>query len=130
MTSDIRNPIETRPLANGLAISLQGRLHYENLVFRGTGGLSQENREWGFRPAFLDSTTHRIYLSRYADGRPAPLHLLGGLPEELIVSRGASGSGMRVKDSLIAGFVRAGKFYTREQAATYSHEDPLSIARH
>ena len=35
----------------------EGVLRQENVVFRGTGGISQENQSIGFRPAFLDSET-------------------------------------------------------------------------
>ena len=92
-------------------------LRRQNLAFRGTGGVSTGNRSQGFAPAFLDTDTGSIYLARFADGRPAPMHLLDGLPSELIVSRDATGRCQAVKRSLIAGFVQAGQFYTREQAA-------------
>ena len=92
-------------------------LRRQNLAFRGTGGVSTGNRSQGFAPAFLDTDTGSIYLARFADGRPAPMHLLDGLPSELIVSRDATGRCQAVKRSLIAGFVQAGRFYTREQAA-------------
>ena len=93
-------------------------LRQQNLAFQGTGGISAGNRSQGFAPAFLDTETGMIYLARYADGRPAPLHLLEGLPQEVAVSRDAAGSCTGVKPSLIAGFVRAGQFYTREQLAS------------
>jgi hypothetical protein len=92
-------------------------LHQQNLAFQGTGGVSYGNRGQGFAPAFFDAETGTIYLARYADGRPAPMHLLDGLPRELVVDRDGGGKAMAVKHSLIAGFVRAGLFYTREQAA-------------
>ncbi len=92
-------------------------LRRQNLAFRGTGGVSSGNRSQGFAPAFLDTDTGSIYLARFADGRPAPMHLLDGLPSELIVSRDAAGHCQAAKRSLIAGFVQAGRFYTREQAA-------------
>ena len=92
-------------------------LRRQNLAFKGTGGVSAGNRSQGFAPAFLDTETGSIYLARFADGRPAPMHLLDGLPRELIVSRDAAGRCLAVKRSLVAGFVQAGRFYTREQAA-------------
>src|SRR5512144_2160490 len=92
-------------------------LRRQNLAFRGTGGVSTGNCSQGFVPAFLDTDTGSIYLARFADGRPAPMHLLDGLPSELIISRDAAGRCQAVKHSLIAGFVQAGRFYTREQAA-------------
>jgi hypothetical protein len=93
-------------------------LRQQNLAFQGTCGVSAGNRSQGFAPAFLDRETGMIYLARYADGRPAPLHLLEGLPQEVVVSRTADGQCTGVKPSLIAGFVRASQFYTREQLAS------------
>jgi hypothetical protein len=92
-------------------------LRRQNLAFKGTGGVSAGNRSQGFAPAFLDTETGSVYLARFADGRPAPMHLLDGLPRELIVSRDAAGHCLAVKRSLVAGFAQAGLFYTREQAA-------------
>ncbi|MFO1349171.1 MAG: hypothetical protein U1F68_00230 [Gammaproteobacteria bacterium] len=93
------------------------RLIEQNQRFQGRGGVSAENRDAGFRPAFIDTATGAIYLSRFADGRPAPMHLLDGLPPELVIARFPSGRVAAAKDSVVAGFVRAGRFYTRDQAA-------------
>ena len=82
-------------------------LRRDNLAFRGTGGVSEENRCMGFSPAFLDSTTGQLYPCRLPDGSPAPCHLLHGVPEALLV-----------KSSLVSGFIRDDRFYTREQAAS------------
>lgn len=92
-------------------------LKHQNCVFKGTGGVSAENRCCGFAPAFLDTETGAVYLARFADGRPAPMHLLEGLPAEVVVTRSAAGEVTGVKASVIAGFVRRDKFYTRAQAA-------------
>lgn len=92
-------------------------LRRENLAFVGTPGVSAANQAFGFVPAFADSDTGRIEIARYANGRPAPMHLLDGLPLEWVVSRGADGRINAVKSSIIAGFFHAGRFYTREQAA-------------
>jgi hypothetical protein len=92
-------------------------LRQQNAVHAGTGGVSRKNRSLGFRPAFLDFDTQTIYLSRFADGRPAPFHLLDGLPNEIVVDRTLCGRVAAVKASVIAGFVRDGFFFTREQAA-------------
>jgi len=93
------------------------RLEHENLRHLGTAGVSAENRSLGFQPAFVDRETRAIYLSRFADGRPAPCHVLDGLPRELVLSRRACGRVAAVKRSLVSGFVRDGRFYTREEAA-------------
>ncbi|MCP5158478.1 MAG: hypothetical protein H6975_03515 [Gammaproteobacteria bacterium] len=89
----------------------------DNRFFSGTGGVSQENQHCGFLPGFLDQDTGVVYLSRWADGRLAPFHALDGLPDHLVLARGSTGRVMAVKASVIAGFVRGGCFYTREQAA-------------
>jgi len=92
-------------------------LRKENLAFIGTGGVSAENRSSGFLPAFYDRETGRAELSRFADGRPAPMHLLEGMPAEWVARRDAAGGIIALKVSVIAGFVRNACFYTREQAA-------------
>ena len=74
-------------------------------------------RSSGFRPAFYDRATDHAALARFADGRPAPMHLLDGLPDEWVVERDAAGRVRAIKESVIAGFIRNGWFYTREQAA-------------
>lgn len=92
-------------------------LRRQNRRFANTGGISEQNANRGFMPAFLDRSTGHSYLARFADGRPAPMHLLEGLPEELIMQRDPGGRVHGVKDSVVAGFVRRGRFFTREQAA-------------
>jgi hypothetical protein len=70
----------------------------------------------GFHPAFLDTATLSIHLSRYPDGRPAPFHLLDGLPNEVVVARSMFGRIIAVKATLVSGFERNGVFYTRSAA--------------
>jgi hypothetical protein len=57
-------------------------------------------------------------ISCFADGRPAPIHLLDGLPADWVTVRGAGGRVLAVKASVVAGFIRGGRFYTRAQAAS------------
>ena len=83
----------------------------------GTGGTSAGCAHLGFRPAFLDFSTLTIYPSRFADGRLAPLHLLDGLPDEVVQLRLPSGRVVSAKPTLVAGFERGGFFYTRRAAA-------------
>jgi hypothetical protein len=97
-------------------------LQRENVEFLGTGGRSQENRGVGFRPAFMDSETSRVYPACFANGMPAPFHLLDGLPSEVVVSRTASGRVATVKSSIVSGFTLDGAFYTREAAARKASE--------
>ena len=94
-----------------------GRIKAQNRRYKGSGGVSQENRGGGFLPAFADTATGATYTSRFADGSPAPIHLLDGLPDEWVVARSTNGRVTAVKDSVVAGFLRAGRFYTRQQAA-------------
>lgn len=85
--------------------------------YRGTGGCSEENGDFGFRPAFRDDDTGIVYRARFLDGNLAPFHLLDGLPDEVVVNRTESGRVTAVKGSLVSGFVRLGRFYTRDEAA-------------
>ena len=94
----------------------------ENLAHQGTGGRSAGNRELGFRPAFYDTATAAIHLSRYRDGRPAPFHLLDGLPEEAVLVRAGCGRVVAAKSTLVSGFERHGFFYTRSAAAKAAAE--------
>lgn len=96
----------------------------DNQRFVGTGGISRENRGCGFRPAFLDRETGAIYASCWNDGRPAPIHALAGLPDHLVLARDPRGHVIAIKPSVIAGFIRWGAFYTREQAAGYLEPHP------
>ena len=92
-------------------------LHQQNLAFRGTTGISQNNAETGFKPAFLDKRTGRIELGRFRNGLAAPMHLISWLPPEWGISWDHQGAITELQPSIIAGFVKEGVFYTREQAA-------------
>jgi len=103
-------------------------LSRENAVFDGTGGCSRDNASLGFRPAFFDFARHTIYLSRFADGRAAPFHLLEGLPDDVVAIRSERGRAIAAKATLIAGFERNGFFYTRAAAARATREwVPLAV---
>lgn len=110
------NTFNTRPGANKRQFTSH-HLVEENQAFGGTGGVSSGNRHRGFRPAFLETRSGEIYLSRFADGRPAPVHVLDGLPPALVTQRTPAGRASATRRSVISGFVRAGRFYTREQTA-------------
>ena len=49
------------------------------------------------------------------------MHLLDGLPDEWVVNRDTGGRPSAVRPSVIAGFVRNGLFYTREEVAAALH---------
>ena len=91
-------------------------LKRENLAFSGTPGVSHENCNHGFRPAFQDTETGQVAISTFLNGQPAPMHMIEGLPESWIVERDAASKVAAVKHTIIAGFVRDGCFYTRSQA--------------
>lgn len=93
------------------------RLIKDNVVHIGSGGVSEGNRECGFRAAFCDQESGCAVLARFKNGTPAPMHLLDGLPDAWVLERDASGRVLTVKPSVIAGFLRQGRFYTRAQAA-------------
>jgi hypothetical protein len=98
-------------------------LQLETAMHRGTGRVSSENRELGFRPAFRDTATGKTYLSTFADGRPAPFHILDGLPEPVVLARDRCGRISRVVGSIVAGFLRNDAFYTRSEAAALVRDE-------
>src|SRR5262245_36831515 len=97
----------------------EATLRLENRRHRGTGGVSHNARPMSFHPAFMDQGTCAVYLSRFADGRMAPFHMLDGLPDEVVVERTPGGRVAAIKPSVVSGFVRAGRFYTRDEAAAF-----------
>lgn len=92
-------------------------LRRENRAFRGSGGVSRNNRSHGFLPAFIDHASGRVYRACFANGSPAPMHLLDGLPDELVQARNAQGRVVAVSASVEAGFLHDDCFYSRQQAA-------------
>ncbi len=94
----------------------ESSLRKENQDYAATTGISINNKALGFVPAFCDKTTGRAELSRFFDGRPAPIHLIEGLPEEWAIAHDTEGKITSVKPTIISGFVRGDDFYTREQA--------------
>lgn len=121
-TYSSRSAIAQAPAIGAEALAAQ------NHRFRGTGGVSRENRSHGFAPAFRDARTGALYPSRFANGTPAPMHVLDGLPDCVVVRRNPSGQVVQVEHSMVAGFIRDGRFYTREDAsrAVAKEEDKLS----
>jgi hypothetical protein len=104
----------------------RAKLAVDNVRFAGTGGVSRENRCCGFVPAFQDGETRDVCVSAFADGRPAPFHVLDGVPEAWVVARDGCGHVLRVKGCVVAGFLREGRFYTREEAAAAIREESPS----
>ena len=93
----------------------QQTLNMENVLYWQTGGRSQENAQQHYVPAFLDGDTQEIFLSRFANGQPAPIHLLDGLPSRCVLKKDTTGNVLAVKHSIVSGFCRDGHFYTRDQ---------------
>jgi hypothetical protein len=89
----------------------------QNHEFAGTAGVSANNRQAGFVPGYRNCLTGETRISRFADGTPAPVHVLEGLPREWVDRRDDQGRVMRTAAGIVAGFLRHGRFYTRDQAA-------------
>ncbi len=94
-----------------------GKLRTENRQFAHTCGLSANNADQAFVPAFRNEQTGEVALARFADGRIAPMHLIINLPDAWATARNARGQISAVLDCVIAGFVHEGQFYTRAEAA-------------
>lgn len=92
-------------------------LKRENRAFRGTRGVSRNNRSSGFRPAFLDKKSGRVEVARLSDGKPAPVHVISWLPKEWATSVDTDGAVLGLKPGVISGFVKDGVFYTRQEVA-------------
>ena len=92
-------------------------LRRENQAYAGTNGISQNNSEIGFVPGYCDTQTGETIISRFADGRPCPVHILDGLPLSWVAMRDARGRVVSAREGIIAGFLLNGCFYTRAQAA-------------
>jgi hypothetical protein len=100
----------------------------ENVHYLGTAGRSVGNRRQGFRPAFFDNDTGLVHPSRFADGRPAPVHVIDGLPPALVVARTSAGRVLEVKAGVVSGFVRDERFYTREEAMHAAEAEAFEMA--
>lgn len=92
-------------------------LRHENHLFANTRGISALNRDQRFIPAFQDTRSGLSVISCFADGCPAPVHILDGLPDDWVGSRDANGSVLKAHAEIISGFLRDGRFYTRKEAS-------------
>lgn len=91
----------------------------ENLKYKDSAGISENNGSFGFTPAYLDRRTGQIELSRYANGSLAPIHILEGLPDNWVSQRDVSGRITAIKSTIVSGFLREGQFFTRDQAVQH-----------
>ena len=89
----------------------------ENEEFCGTRGVSENNRDLGFKPAFLNKDTGEVEIARLEDGLPAPMHLITWLPRHWARVVDTRGAVLSLVPSVIAGFTQDGVFYTRAEAA-------------
>ena len=97
-------------------------LAQQNTAYGASRGVSANNRCFGFQPAFRNADTGCVYPSRFADGRLAPIHMIDGLPDDLVVARSLTGRITSVKESVQAGFTLNGAFFDRDEAARYSRD--------
>ncbi len=100
----------------------------ENRLYAGTDGVSAEAGHHGCVPGFLDTASGQTYRSRFATGLPAPMHLLDGLPDDLIEARSANGRAIKVRASVVSGFLSGGCFLTREEAKQRLAQTPAPLA--
>jgi len=67
---------------------------------------------FGLMPAFMNVNTRETHLSSYRDGKPAVVHVLDGVPRAWIEAWGQDGRAISLKPGIVAGYMRAGRFYT------------------
>lgn len=92
-------------------------VHSASQAYIGTCGESATARQNSFLPAFRNEADGRVELARMANGKPAPMHLISWLPREWAVTCDEAGKVLELIDDVIAGFVKSGRFFTREEAA-------------
>lgn len=114
---EVERPQEPEPSRRRRGVLTELTLRDENILYARTRGVSRNNRSAGFVPAYLNRATGECTASRFADGTPAPVHLLDGLPEAWVRERDAAGHVICTCPGIVAGFLRNGCFFTREEAA-------------
>ncbi len=92
------------------------QLELQTEYYRGTGGTSHDNHDSGFVPAFQDTASGEVFRSRQADGSPAAVHVLDGLPAHFVLKRDLDGHVLAVREGIVPGFIREDQFYTRAEA--------------
>lgn len=97
---------------------------WKNRCSSGLLGAFHREHDVVLQPAFRDTSTGAVYLSRFTDGRPAPVHVWDGLPESAVSKRAPDGRVAALKQTVVAGFSREGRFYTREEAASVRQRAP------
>lgn len=113
VSPDPREQERTRRLRGALS---ELALRDENALYAKTHGLSQNNREQGFRPGYLNCRSGESAPSCFSNGDPAPIHVLDGLPPSWIMARDLAGHVTQTVPGIISGFIRNERFYTRDEA--------------
>jgi hypothetical protein len=116
VSTAIPDPQDQARVRRFRGVLTQMSLRDENVLYANTRGLSQNNRSYGFLPGYLNRANGECVLSRFQDGRPAPVHVLDGLPQSWIVSRDVNGHVTQAHPEVVSGFIRDGVFYTRDEA--------------
>lgn len=70
----------------------------------------------GFTPAFLNAESGDIAFAKFANGFPAPVHIVEGLPENWFKQPNKKSGKEDLKQEIVSGFIREGHFFTREEA--------------
>jgi len=98
-----------------------GKLGDEVKQFKGTGGISSENK---LTAGFRHKKTGEIFEAKDETGRNTSIHLLGGIPAKYVTEVDPrDGVTIAVSGDIEAGFIKDGKFLTREEAAQLTRPD-------
>lgn len=89
----------------------------QNQHFADTSGISANNRSLGFVPGFYNPATQRCARSRFANGQPAPIHVIDGIPNSWVKERDSQGRVTKLISGIVSGFLYQNSFYTRAEAA-------------
>ena len=81
-------------------------------VYMYADNASERFRAQGYLPAFYNRDTLTVELSRFTNGKLAPIHLLDALPSDWVAERSPSGKILALKDSVDVGYLCDGVFYT------------------
>jgi hypothetical protein len=86
-------------------------------------GVSFGNLCFGFMPAFMDFESGETHLSVNPNGSIALIHSLDSLPLEWISGWDQAGKATDIKESVAAGFVRGGDFFTLDELEDFGWDD-------
>lgn len=85
---------------------------------------SNDTAQPEFIPAYYDTETDTVYLSRFSNGTVAPVHVLDSMPRELL----QQGDIDELSGKVVVGFVLNDRFYTRKQALEALNEHARKVA--